>query len=454
VGGDGALLWSETFDRRLEDIFAIQEEIALATVRALRVTLLASDAARLERRGTTNLAAYEFLLRGRQLMRREKAAEHRSAAEFFREAVRLDPVFAEAYAALASVIAHHRGQQDDASSLDEARSASLRALELAPGLAAAHAARAQVLQLDGRATEARAGFERARARSTRFRRALLLRPIPGDAGEITQARCGIAGRSAAIRPDDYAAHDGHPGIPGARRPRGRAARGRALVGRHQQATRDRSGRFRRLRPRGRCSTNSAALTRRVGSSSTLALRPDDPITHYNAACGAALAGEYEVALDYLERAIDLGLANGQWIMNDNDLVPLPHPRFIAIWRARDRRPIRGDADRPQSRRGRLSSGRPREGCPARSAAAGLANSAGLRDLESVSVGRPRRWTAMRLRTFQATRHRRRCGSGCREGAAHSSTARQHSDCRPAAAWTEAILDPVVTIRPAPGRLRP
>jgi adenylate cyclase len=63
----------------------------------------------------------------------------------------------------------------------------------------------------------------------------------------------------------------------------------------------------------------------------LALRPDDPMTHYNAACGAALAGDYEDALDYLQRSIDLGLANGQWIMNDNDLVPLhEHPRFIEM----------------------------------------------------------------------------------------------------------------------------
>src|SRR6185503_21249899 len=91
VGADGVLIWSETFDRLLQDIFAIQEEIARATVRALRLTLLEGDAARLERRGTENLAAHEFFLRGRQLMRREKTTEQRSAAEFFREAIRLDP---------------------------------------------------------------------------------------------------------------------------------------------------------------------------------------------------------------------------------------------------------------------------------------------------------------------------------------------------------------------------
>ena len=333
VGGDGALLWSETFDRRLEDIFAIQEEIARATVRALRVTLLASDAARLERRGTTNLAAYEFLLRGRQLMRREKAAEHRSAVELFREAVRLDPEFAEAYAALASVIAHHRGRHGDASSLDEARSASLRALELAPGLAATHTARAQVLQLDGRATEARSGFERAleldpRDFDTHYYYARFL---------VTQADHASAVRhyeaAAAIRPDDY--------LP------------ITMSIQEYQALGDRAGEQRAIERSWDAITkrlaidpdDSAAYDHGAGVLAllgrpdearrflerALALRPDDPMTHYNAACGAALAGKYEDALDYLQRSIELGLANGQWIMNDNDLVPLhEHPRFIEM----------------------------------------------------------------------------------------------------------------------------
>ena len=128
VAADGALLWSETFDRLLQDIFAIQEEIARATVRALRLTLLEGDAARLERRGTEILAAHEFFLRGRQLMRREKTTEQRSAAEFFREAIRLDPRFAEAHAGLASVLAHMRFRLADRSvPFDDARDASLRA---------------------------------------------------------------------------------------------------------------------------------------------------------------------------------------------------------------------------------------------------------------------------------------------------------------------------------------
>ena len=332
VGADGALLWSETFDRRLEDIFAIQEEIARATARALRVTLLADDAARLERRGTENLEAYEFLLRGRQLMRREKAAEQRSAAQFFREAVRLDPQFAEAHASLASVLAHLSLLHDEHADFAEARNSSLRALELEPALPTAYAARAQVLQLDGAAEEAAASFERAIALDPRnfdahyyyarflvtqadhagaarhYEAAFALRPddyLPvtlaiqeyqalgdraGEQSAVERAWAAIEKR-LAIDPDDSAAYDHGAGV-------------LALLGRLDEA--------RRFRERA------------------LVLRPDDAMTHYNAACAAALAGDYEAALDYLQRSIDLGF-NTRWIMNDNDLVPLhDHPRFKQI----------------------------------------------------------------------------------------------------------------------------
>ena len=60
----------------------------------------------------------------------------------------------------------------------------------------------------------------------------------------------------------------------------------------------------------------------------IALRPDDPQTHYNAACTAMLSGDHDVALDLLERAVTLGWSNARWLMNDNDLAPLhDHPRF-------------------------------------------------------------------------------------------------------------------------------
>ena len=334
VGADGVQLWSETFDRRLEDIFAIQEEIARATVRALRVTLLADDDARLERRGTANPASYEHYLRGRQLMRREKNTEQRSAAEFFREAIRLDPAFAEAHASLASVLAHlwfRLGERMQP--VEDARTASVRALELAPALAAAHVARAQVLANDGCKDEAAGEFERAIAFDPRlfdahyyyarflvtrgdhagavehFEAAFALQPddylpvtmtiqeyqaLGDEAGKqraIERAWVAIE-RQVAIDPDDSAAYDHGSGV-------------LALLGRQEE-----SRRF---------------LERAV------ALRPEESNTHYNAACTAALSGDHESALDLLDRAVSLGWSNRQWLLNDNDFASMrEHPRFKQI----------------------------------------------------------------------------------------------------------------------------
>jgi TolB-like protein/Flp pilus assembly protein TadD len=334
VDASGTTLWSETFDRRLEDVFAIQDEIARATVGALRLTLLASDAARLEHRGTKNLPAYEFFLRGRQLMRREKAAEQAAAVELFREAIRLDPQFAEAHAALASVIAHLWFRLGDRSQpVDDARTASQRALELSPALASAHVARAQVLANDGQTDAAASSFERAIALDPQlfdahyyyarhlvtrgdhagavrhFEAAFAIRPddylpvtmtiqeyqaLGNEAGErhaVERAWVAIQ-RRLAIDPDDSAAYDHGAGV-------------LALLGR-----KDESRRF---------------LERAV------ALRPEDPNTHYNAACTAALSGDYESALDLLERAVALGWSNRAWLLNDNDFAPLRgHPRFSQL----------------------------------------------------------------------------------------------------------------------------
>ena len=63
----------------------------------------------------------------------------------------------------------------------------------------------------------------------------------------------------------------------------------------------------------------------------IALRPDDFSTLYTAACTLSLGGEYERALEFLERAISTGRGNRDWILNDNDLAPLhAYPKFQQI----------------------------------------------------------------------------------------------------------------------------
>ncbi len=130
------------------------------------------------------------------------------------------------------------------------------------------------------------------------------------------------GRLPAGDPDD-------PGIPGARRPGRRAARNPAFLGGYRATPRDRPGRLCGLRPRA----GRAGAARTPGGIAPIleravALRPEDPKHPLQRRLHGALSGDYESALDLLERAVSLGWSNAQWLLNDDDFAPMrEHPRF-------------------------------------------------------------------------------------------------------------------------------
>ncbi len=332
---DGFHLWSQTFDRNIEDIFAVQEEIARDIVAALRVNLLESDASRLKRRGTKNAPAYERYLRGRQLLNKEKEAEQRAAVEMFREAIRLDPAFADAYAGLADVLTQLLRQRNVVAGITaaDAVAASQRAIELAPDLPDAHVARGNALQLTGQLDEAQHAFERALALDPRhFHAHYWFAKYWAARGEHALAAKHYE-LAFEIQPDDY--------------------RPITLALQEYQATKDRAQEQSALRrswqalerhlaidPDDSYASDHAAgvlmlLGRRDEANRlldrALALRPDDYRTLYTAACTASLGGEYERALDFLDRAVGTGRGHREWILNDNDLAPLhEYPRFKQI----------------------------------------------------------------------------------------------------------------------------
>jgi len=332
--GHGGHLWSQSFDRKVEDIFSVQEDIARHVVAAMRVKLLDADSSRLKRRGTRNAAAYELYLRGRQLLNKEKEAENRAAVEVFREAIRLDPNFADAHAGLADVLTQLLRQRVIPSELSaDALAASQRAVELAPDLADAYVARGNALLMHGEADEAQRAFERATALDPRnfyahywfakfwvaraqhalavkhYELAFEIQPddyrpivlsiqeyqvINDKAGEQNALRRAwpVLERRLALDPHDSYASDHGAGV-------------LMLLGRRDEANR--------------------LLDRAI------ALRPDDYRTLYTAACTAALGGEYDRALDFLDRAVGTGRGDRIWLLNDNDLAPLrEHPRFKQI----------------------------------------------------------------------------------------------------------------------------
>lgn len=149
-------LWSETYDRELDDIFAIQDEIAAHIVGALKLAL---DFELNDHPPTSSLPAYNLFLQGRHLLR-ERGPGLRQAEQILLEAVALDPQFAVAWAALAQVYANlpnYLGDNRDQANAD-AVIAAQRALALQPGLADAGLVVALVAAREGRQAQALAQF--------------------------------------------------------------------------------------------------------------------------------------------------------------------------------------------------------------------------------------------------------------------------------------------------------
>ncbi len=146
---DGYQVWSQRYDRKLEDVFAVQTEIAERMVDALRISLSAREVELLGRGGTRNGQAYDFFLKGQQLL--HAYSDISEAAAMFRRSIAEDAGFAQAHAGLANALAV-KGQMIEVTpaEFEEAFAASRRALELEPWMPEAMLARACLMSMQGR----------------------------------------------------------------------------------------------------------------------------------------------------------------------------------------------------------------------------------------------------------------------------------------------------------------
>lgn len=162
----GHHLWSQKYDRTVGDIFALQEEIAANTARALLGVL--SDRNRRAMKSTpVGLDAYEFYLKGRTYLGQMTRRSVDSSVGMFEIATEFDAEYAPAYAGLADALAELYVETGDESLRRRAEAASERAVELAPDLAETHVCRGHVLTLSNRTGDAAAELELALALSGR-----------------------------------------------------------------------------------------------------------------------------------------------------------------------------------------------------------------------------------------------------------------------------------------------
>jgi adenylate cyclase len=148
-------IWAERYDRDSSDIFALQDEISEAIVKALRLRLLPKEKKAIERRGTDNAEAHNLYLMARQTHVTGQESDARSAEAIVRlckRTVEIDPNYAQAWALLA--IGHMKLREARQGHGDEGMVAVERALALDPDLAEAHAVKAQMLLADGDADAA------------------------------------------------------------------------------------------------------------------------------------------------------------------------------------------------------------------------------------------------------------------------------------------------------------
>ena len=162
-GASGGHVWAERYDRDLDDIFAVQDQISEAIVAALKLKLLPEEKKAIEQRGTANPEAYKLYLMARHSLMGNAGAARTSEAiiRLCQRATEIDPEYARAWALMAWAQAQLRlmaGRKGDGG-----MAAAERALALNPGLAEAHAAKVRVLTADAQFAEAKTEIETALA---------------------------------------------------------------------------------------------------------------------------------------------------------------------------------------------------------------------------------------------------------------------------------------------------
>ncbi len=327
-------LWSERYDREMADVFAIQDEIATSIVNALKVVLTEQEEAAIKKVPTQSVRAYEYYLRGRQLFHQQRPEAMEAAEELYRRAIALDPDYAMAFAGLADCSCfkffEHAGGEE---ALEQAESASRRALKLDPDLAEAHASRGLTLTYQGKFDEASEEFEQAiELDSTSFEAPYYYARSLQARGNIEKAVIYYE-RSAELRLDDYQAL---MFAAACYRSLGREAEAKVSAEKGiavaERALALNAGETRAL-SLGASELFQLGDTARAEEWARRAvqLAPTNPLMLYNIGCLHAIMGNGGLALDHLERAMELGMRNRDWLMTDPDLESIrDDPRFSAL----------------------------------------------------------------------------------------------------------------------------
>ena len=313
-------VWAERYDRQLEDVFVIQEEIARSIAQALRITLTPQEEKTIARKATENPQAYDFYLRGKSYTRRENMDY---ALQMFEQAIQLDQNFALGYAGIAHVCGRtYEIREKSQKWIDRGLAACDRATALAPDLPEVLVARARMCYAQQKYEEAALLAQRAIERKPDCDGSWdILGRAYFSSGRF-EAAAALTARALDFNGDDYNTY-----LPYRisllrleRKQEAEQVRVRLIEVLRQQLERVPED----VRARILLATNLASRPQDEAEAmghlrTAVALRPGDPNTLYNAACTYGALGNKVEALETLKKAFASGYGNAAWAAKDSDL---------------------------------------------------------------------------------------------------------------------------------------
>ncbi len=328
----GHALWAQRFDREMDDVFEVQDEIARSIAQTFRINLSPQEEQKIASKPTQNSVAYDYYLRGRSYARRESLE---FALQMYEQAIKLDPNFALAHAGIAYICGIiHEIREHNPKWVERGDAACNKALELDPNLAEALVARARISY-----------SQRQHEQAIEFaKRAIALKPdcegVYNVLGRVYfasgrfQEAAELTEKAIEANGDDYNVF-----IP--------IVNALERLGRTEQLKRYRQMEMRALerqlevvpedvRARSLLAADYANMGRSEDAvrhlEMTVALRPNDSNVLYNAACTYTVLGKKAEALDLLRRALASGYSNFDWPRQDPDLSSLhADPEFLKLF---------------------------------------------------------------------------------------------------------------------------
>ncbi|HJT30005.1 MAG TPA: protein kinase [Pyrinomonadaceae bacterium] len=323
---DGYHLWAERFDRMIEDIFDLQNEVSQKIVEALKVSLTESERELLTQKPTDDLRAYDFYMRGRELLYLKGKRNTDSAIKMFEAAVAIDPEFASAYAGLAEAYSTMYEWYDGSSTwLSKAIEANQKALELEPTSLDAKFGIATVYFNQRRFSESKRAIEELLKENADFYPGHLRLGIIAELSNDLEGARKHYRRAAELKPYD---EDAWMFLAGAYRKLGNAASADKaaikvieITSRKLEASLDDiivMSRLAEAYARFGSREETTATLRRV-----LELEPNDGLAVYNCSCAYALLEEKDAALLLLRRAFESGFRTvAHWARTDSAFDPI------------------------------------------------------------------------------------------------------------------------------------